>query len=107
MLRSQSSLIIGGQSTLGNLLLLGRRKNSSLQNDCFERKRSGSPGKNHGYYNGSHSEIEVAKEYANWGAKEILDRGLKLLSFMEKNWGIELGNREEKIRLLGLDFMNK
>jgi hypothetical protein len=100
----QSNLLL---NSLGNLLLLGRRKNSALQNDCYNRKRSGGHGKNYGYYNGSHSEIEVAKEYDKWGAEEILERGLDLLRFMEEHWNIKLGNKEEKTKLLGLEFMIK
>jgi hypothetical protein len=35
----------------------------------------------------------------------VLDRGLTLLGFLEERWEEELGSREEKVALLGLDFL--
>jgi uncharacterized protein with ParB-like and HNH nuclease domain len=93
-------------ASLGNLLLLSAAINSSLQNDSFEIKKSAKYSANgerirHGYYDGSHSEIEVS-QYESWGPEEIQERGLKLLRFMEGRWNFRFGNDEERERLLFL-----
>ena len=80
------------QGTLGNLLPLSCSINSSLQNDCFKDKKKAKLNEKNekirqGYYDGSHSEIEVAN-YEIWDKKTILDRGLNLLKFMEKRWDL-------------------
>jgi hypothetical protein len=99
------------KGTLGNLLPLSQSINSSLQNDCFNDKKN--PKLNdrdikirQGYSDGSHSEIEVSK-YKAWTPKTILERGKKLLDFMERRWNIEFENEEAKIDLLFLNFMVK
>ncbi|MDT3403440.1 DUF262 domain-containing protein [Mucilaginibacter terrae] len=81
--------------TLGNLVLLAKAKNSSLQNKCFEYKKrhQDSTGENQGFYNGSYSEIEVAS-YTQWTPEEIIDRGLKMLSFMEARWNFKVSDWE-------------
>lgn len=81
-------------NSLGNLLLLSQSKNSQLQNRGFDfKKNNGSIG----YFNGSYSEIEVA-QYHEWTDKEIKERGIKLLKFMEERWGINIPDKE---KLLG------
>ena len=97
------------QGSLGNLLPLSQSINSSLQNDCFEDKKK--PKYNdrkekirQGYLDGSHSEIEVAN-YNEWNADSILERGNKLLEFMEKRWDLKFENEESKAELLFLEFM--
>ncbi len=90
--------------SLGNLLPLSQSINSSLQNDSFPDKKSPSR-KRRGYVDGSHSEIEVSLE-ENWTAESILNRGLKLLKFMEKRWNFTLTD-EQRIQLLHLDFVNE
>jgi uncharacterized protein with ParB-like and HNH nuclease domain len=97
------------QGSLGNLLPLSQSINSSLQNDCFEDKKN--PKFNdkkekirQGYLDGSHSEIEVTS-YPEWNADTILDRGNKLLEFMEKRWDLEFEDEYAKAELLFLDFM--
>ena len=92
--------------SLGNLLPLSSSINSSLQNDCFNDKKNvkeDDKGKviRSGYSNGSYSEQEVAAE-PQWGPEEIEKRGLKLLSFMESRWQINLGSDEDKKDLLHL-----
>lgn len=74
-------------NSLGNLLLLNRSKNSKLQNYDFDKKKCllGKDGKEIGYYNGSYSEIEVAKQ-EEWTPEEIKKRGLLMLQFMEERW---------------------
>lgn len=91
-------------NSLGNLLALSQSINSSLQNDDFESKKNPSNGRA-GYSKGSLSEIEVATEYIDWTPQTILERGLKLLSFMENRWDFKFPNEEFKISLLGLTFL--
>jgi hypothetical protein len=91
--------------SLGNLLPLSRSKNSSMQNDSFPDKKSPVGRSHKGYTDGSHSEIEVAA-YTDWNAKHILERGLKLLEFMERRWNIKFESDESKKELLFLDFMS-
>jgi uncharacterized protein with ParB-like and HNH nuclease domain len=92
--------------SIGNLLLLSRSINSSLQNDAFAFKRnprfdaSGNKVRN-GYSDGSHSEIEVAINN-DWGPGEIRARGLRLLRFMESRWNLLLAESDrEKLLFLG------
>ncbi len=87
---------------LGNLLPLSRSKNSSLQNDDFDAKKNNGNGV--GYYNGSISENEIA-QLETWDADAILDRGLELLTFMEKRWNITLGDENDKKEILCLNFV--
>ncbi|WP_338595527.1 DUF262 domain-containing protein [Clostridium baratii] len=94
--------LLGG--SLGNLLPLSKSKNSSMQNDSFEKKKRNIEKEHTGYIDGSHSEIEVSM-YDKWGAEEILDRGFKLLEFMERRWDIKFENDSAKKELLFLDFI--
>ncbi len=91
-------------ASLGNLLPLSQSINSSLQNDSFPDKKNPKSPDRRGYINGSHSEIEVAQE-KDWTAHNILERGLKLLSFMEDRWEIALTD-EQKEELLHIGFVN-
>jgi uncharacterized protein with ParB-like and HNH nuclease domain len=104
--QEQKKLMTG---SLGNLLPLSSSINSSLQNDGFPGKKaakmnSGGEIVRRGYANGSHSEIEVAG-YEDWTPEAILDRGLKLLAFMERRWDIKFPSKESKKELLFLDFL--
>lgn len=77
-------------NSLGNLLLLSRSKNSKLQNYDFDTKKclKNKEGKDIGYYNGSYSEIEVAKQ-KEWTPEAIKERGLSMLQFMEERWSFK------------------
>jgi len=57
-----------------------------------------------GYRYGCYAENEVAKA-KDWTPQEILKRGMAMLDFMEKRWGLELGDDSQKKLMLGLDFM--
>lgn len=97
------------QGTLGNLLPLSQSINSSLQNDCFIDKKQPkfNERKNklrQGYSDGSHSEIEVSA-YDEWTPESILERGNKLLEFMENRWDLKFEDETAKAELLFLDFM--
>lgn len=104
--KSQRVYFIG---TIGNLLPLSQSINSSLQNDCFVNKKNPKYNEKNekirqGYKDGSHSEIEVA-EYEEWNPDNILNRGLKLLKFMERRWELKFENELAMAKLLFLDFM--
>ena len=91
------------RNSLGNLLALSRPKNSALGNMPFPKKRDGDL-VGGGYRVGSYSEIEVA-EQKDWTPSSVLERGVRLLDFMETRWGIRLGTRAQKIASLRLSFL--
>jgi uncharacterized protein with ParB-like and HNH nuclease domain len=91
-------------NSLGNLLPLSKPKNSSLSNKPFPDKVDGKSDPAIGYRYGCYAENEVAK-CTDWTPAEILNRGVKLLEFMEKRWGMEIGDDEQKRTMLGLDFV--
>lgn len=93
------------RNSLGNLLPLSKPRNSSLGNKSFPDKKGDDKAMT-GYKYGSYSEIEVAS-LPDWGAEQILDRGMHLLTFMEKRWKITIGDKQTKIKALGLGFMSK
>lgn len=90
--------------SIGNLLLLSKAINSSLQNKPFaEKKKTRLKNEKElipGYKNGSHSEIEVA-ESGYWTPDEIKKRGLKLLEFMDGHWNFKFkeGDKEKLLFL--------
>jgi uncharacterized protein with ParB-like and HNH nuclease domain len=92
------------RNSLGNLLPLSKPKNSSLSNKPFSEKVDGKTDPTVGYRYGCYAENEVAK-CADWTPAEILQRGLRLVDFMEKRWGLEIGDEDQKKVMLGLDFM--
>lgn len=89
--------------SLGNLLPLSQKINSSLQNNEFEDKKKGKNGRR-GYSQGSFSEIEVATNFEDWNPTTIKERGIKLLEFMEKRWDFKF-NPNDKLKLLGIEFV--
>jgi len=93
------------RNSLGNLVALSRPKNSALGNRSFLDKKKGSE-ETTGYVGGSYSEIEVS-QYDDWTPEAILERGLKMLAFMEKRWQFKLKDRAAKIKALGLSFLEK
>jgi hypothetical protein len=91
------------QNSLGNLLPLSKPKNSSLSNKPFPDKK-GRPNSTGGYQFGCYAENEVAI-VNDWTPEQILDRGIKMLNFMEKRWKIIFVDISHKKHFLGLDFM--
>ncbi|WP_100330424.1 DUF4268 domain-containing protein [Bacillus xiapuensis] len=91
--------------SLGNLLPLSQSVNSALQNDSFEDKKVSKANGRRGYEYGSHSEIEVSHE-SDWDAGRILERGMKMLRFIEKRWDIRFKDQEQMIELLHISFVN-
>ena len=84
-------------SSLGNMLPLSKRINSKLQNNSFDDKKER-------YCVGSRSE-QIVSKYIEWTPNAILERGLEILSFIEKEWEFYFPNLAEKKKVLGLDFM--
>lgn len=102
MFRQYSNLEIKQMSgSIGNLLPLSLNINIKLQNDSFQDKKQAKPGRR-GYEDGSHSEIEVARN-ADWTAKCIYDRCVKLIDFMATRWNIVL-TEEQKDKLIFVGF---
>lgn len=93
------------RNSLGNLLPLAKPRNSSLSNKSFIEKL-GDEKSMTGYKFGCYSENEVAT-VPDWGPQQIVDRGIKLLEFMERRWNISIGDRQQKLRALGIEFMSK
>lgn len=93
------------RNSLGNLLALSSPKNSSLGNKAFPDKVGNGDG-TVGYRYGSYSENQVAMA-AEWTAEAIVDRGLQMMAFMEKRWSLSIGDRNQKLKALGLSFMTK
>lgn len=91
------------RNSLGNLLPLSKPKNASLSNRPFPEKKDRGTG-SVGYIYGGYAENEVG-QLENWGPMQILERGLKLLDFLEMRWSLSLGDRQQKIRALGLHFL--
>jgi hypothetical protein len=91
------------RDSLGNLLPLSKPKNSSLSNKPFPEKIDGKQEPAVGYRFGCYAENEVSKE-KDWTPEAILQRGLRMLGFMERRWGIEIGDERQKKMMLGLDF---
>jgi Protein of unknown function (DUF1524) len=89
--------------SLGNLVPLSQAKNSTFQNKCFCDKKVGEESCV-GFIYGSFSENEIAQQN-HWTAKEIMMRGLKLLTFMETRWDLDFGGTEEKLKFLHLEFV--
>ncbi len=92
------------RNSLGNLLLLSSAINSSLQNDAFAEKKKPKVKEDgiklrNGYADGSHSEIEICS-CDDWGPDEIRQRGIRLLKFMEKRWGIRFVDDQVRNDLL-------
>jgi len=89
--------------SIGNLLPLSQAKNSSFNNKSFKMKKE-TEGSIVGFKYGSYSEIEVSN-YDSWNAYNILERGVKLLEFLEMKWGIQLGSdKKEWLGLKGVDI---
>jgi hypothetical protein len=93
------------RNSLGNLLPLSKPKNASLSNKPFHEKINGKGSSTVGYCYGCYAENEIA-QYADWTPDDVLKRGHVMLSFMEKRWGLYLGDDKQKTFMLGLDFLS-
>ncbi len=95
------------QGLLGNLLPLSMSINSSLQNDSFEAKKTAKYNEKkqkirQGYYDGSHSEIEVSQQKA-WTPEQIIERSINLIKFMDTRWNIKFENEKAMRDLVTYD----
>lgn len=76
---------------------MSRGKNSSLSNRPFDEKVA------KGFAFGCYSENEVAR-YKEWTPKEITDRTVKLIKFVDNRWKLGIGATEEDyLAFSGLD----
>lgn len=94
-------------NSLGNFIVISsRNKNSKLSNKGFEEKK-GVAGSKVGYkYSDLYSEKKLT-DYNQWTIKEIKNRGIELCEFMERRWKIKIGNKNEKLKFLGLFEIEK
>lgn len=92
------------RNSLGNLLALAKPRNSSLGNRSFPEKL-GSDKTRTGYRYGSYSENEVALS-SDWSAADIVTRGIRMLDFLERRWKVTIGDRQQKLKALGLEFID-
>lgn len=83
--KKQRARVNSYKHSLGNLLLLSRSKNSSLQNLPYSGKDE-KKAKRPRFANGSYSETEVANQFKTWGKQSIERRGKALLQFAENRW---------------------
>ena len=93
------------KNSLGNFVVISSEKNGKLGNKPFPEKKSNKQN-TVGYKYGTYAEIEIS-EYEDWDSKAILNRGLRLVAFLNERWGIKIGNgkKEDKIKFLGLEFL--
>ncbi len=91
--------------SLGNLVAVSVAKNASLSRRSFKNKKKGTD-KIPGFSKGSFSELDIA-QYTDWTPASILAQGLKVLSFIENRWEVDLGGDTQKTELLKLGFLNK
>ena len=89
------------RDSLGNLLPLSKPKNASLSNKPFPDKVKSKVGTYISYCYGCYAENEVA-QYSEWNPENILERGIKMLNFMEKRWSITIGDEAKKRNMLGI-----
>jgi hypothetical protein len=89
-------------NSLGNLLPLSTSRNAKFSNRPFAAKKKDDDGVQ-GYFNGSYSEIKVAQR-DDWTPDTIKDRGMTMLAFLERRWGISMGTVQEKCQFMNLDF---
>lgn len=92
------------RNSLGNFVLVSELKNSKLANKSFPEKKENCNNVV-GYKYGSYSEIEICK-FDDWGANEILNRGIKLLIFINDRWKLNLKKTDFR-KILGLEFVEK
>ncbi|HHC7276397.1 TPA: DUF262 domain-containing protein [Vibrio campbellii] len=85
------------RNSIGNLVPLSRRRNSSLSNRPFDEKVE------KGFSVGCYSENEVAK-LKDWTPKEIKSRTVTLLKFIDTRWKLGIAtNDKDYLTYSGLD----
>lgn len=86
--------------SLGNLVLLSqkRRVGEKMRYKCFDEKKAVqiSGQRQFGYEIGSYNEREIARN-EKWRHKEIKDRAIKILDFMENRFDIKIQSIKNKL----------
>lgn len=82
-------------NTLGNLTILKNGKNSSLGNKSWKEKKER-------FRTGSYNEIDISKSN-DWTSKNISERGIEMLKFLQKKIGGLTFTDEEMNRILYYD----
>lgn len=82
--------------SLGNLMLLSAKVNSSVSNLPFKAKNC-TPHKLKSYEVGSHSETQVAQVFRShdWNIAYIAARGVAMLKFAEERWAFRLTDKPD------------
>jgi len=78
-------------------------KNAALSRSSFANKVKGTE-RVPGFSQGSFSELRISQN-SKWTAVEICTRSLELLGFIERRWGVSLGDDNAKLKLLKLEFL--
>ena len=92
------------RDSLGNLLPLSTPKNSSLSNRPFPEKVAVPDKRPIGYRFGCYAENEVSG-FVEWNTDAIRARGLKMVEFLEKRWGLKFKDESERLEFLGISFL--
>ena len=92
------------KNSIGNFVLVSELKNGKLGNKSFVDKKENCDNVV-GYKYGSYSEIEICKN-TDWGHNEIMERGKKLLTFMNERWKLSL-KKDDFPTILGLTFLKQ
>ncbi len=93
--------------SLGNLVAISHSKNASLKRAAFDVKVNGN-GSGISFRVGSFSENKIALNMDEagkplWTEKQIQERGLELLEFIETRWDVSIGDESSKLKLLKAD----
>ncbi|WP_162011372.1 GmrSD restriction endonuclease domain-containing protein [Streptococcus sp. S784/96/1] len=90
------------KNTLGNLIVISARKNEKLENKSYPEKCDfGTTNNPTGYKYGTMAEKYLAEHYSDWTQEAIFKRGKEILTFMHKEWGIKVSQKDSR-RVLGL-----
>lgn len=90
------------KNTLGNLIVISARKNEKLENRTYPEKCDfGTTNNPTGYKYGTMAEKYLVEHYSDWNQAAIYNRGKEILTFMQKEWGIRVSQKDSR-RVLGL-----
>ena len=90
------------KNTLGNLIVISARKNDKLENKAYPDKCDFKATNNPtGYKYGTMAERYLCETYSDWTKESIYKRGLEILEFMYKEWGVKVPRKDAK-KVLGL-----
>ena len=79
-----------------------REKNEKLENKSYPEKCDfGTTNNPTGYKYGTMAEKYLVEHYSDWNQAAIYNRGKEILTFMQKEWGIRVSQKDSR-RVLGL-----